>query len=230
MVVRDWMTTEIVWIRPSATVQEALKMMKHYGIRHLPVKNDEGALVGWITDSDVRSVLIASMIERLTVADVMIREPYVASPQDHLDDVAFTMVVKKIGGLPVLEGDRLVGIITVIDVLRAFMEMIGRPEDTGRIDIISPHENHTNLTDLVGLIQMMGGTVLSVCTFFPEKEDNTSPTRVGYSIHVKGKHFSEIVQLLQSRGVSVAFSHAPHPLKTLNKYAHSPSMTQPNAE
>jgi len=166
MLVRDWMSKDVVWIRPEATIQDALKMMKHYGIRHLPVKEGDGTFVGWITDSDVRSVLIASMIEQLTVADVMIREPYIASPEDHLEDVAFVMITKKIGGLPVLEGDRVVGVITVIDVLKAFMEMMGGFESTGRIDVVCKSDDDYDLARVIEIIQNCGATVLSVCTFF----------------------------------------------------------------
>lgn len=222
MLVKDWMTKDVVWIRPEATIQEALKMMKHYGIRHLPVKEGDGTFVGWITDSDVRSVLLASMIEQLTVADVMIREPYIASPEDHLEDVAFVMITKKIGGLPVLDGDQIVGVITVIDVLKAFMEMLGGFESTGRIDVVCKANNDYDLARVIGIIQDTGAKVLSVCTFL---NDSGAESLSGslYSLHVKGKNFSEILETLKARGITVLSSQKPHPVKPAVKYSRSSS-------
>ncbi|MCX7822338.1 MAG: CBS domain-containing protein [Syntrophobacterales bacterium] len=222
MLVKDWMTKEVVWIRPEATIQDALKMMKHYSIRHLPVKEGDGTFVGWITDSDVRSVLIASMIEQLTVSDVMVREPYVASPEDHLEDVAFVMITKKIGGLPVLEGDQLVGVITVIDVLRAFMEMLGGLESAGRIDIVCRSNGDYDLAKIIDIVHNSGATVVSVCTFAGDSGSNESPPGNLYSLHVKGKNFSELLEKLKAQGVIVLSSQRPHPLKPAVKYSRSP--------
>lgn len=222
MLVKDWMSKDVVWIRPEATIQDALKMMKHYSIRHLPVKEADGTFVGWITDSDVRSVLIASMIEQLTVADVMVREPYIASPEDHLEDVAFVMITKKIGGLPVLDGDRLLGVITVIDVLRAFMEMLGGLESTGRIDVVCRSNDDYDLAKIIDIIQSNNGTVLSVCTF-PGDTGNETFTGNLYSLHVKGRNFLEIVDELKARGIVVLSSQKPHPVKPAVKYSRSTS-------
>jgi acetoin utilization protein AcuB len=220
MLVRDWMSKDVVWIRPEATIQDALKMMKHYGIRHLPVKEGDGTFVGWITDSDVRSVLIASMIEQLTVADVMIREPYIASPEDHLEDVAFVMITKKIGGLPVLEGDRVVGVITVIDVLKAFMEMMGGFESTGRIDVVCKSDDDYDLARVIEIIQNCGATVLSVCTFLGEAGSD-SDFGSFYSLHIKGKNFSQVLETLKAKGVTVFSSQQPHPVKPAVKFSCS---------
>lgn len=222
MFVKDWMTKEVVWVRPEVTIQDALRMMKHYSIRHLPVKEGDGAFAGWITDSDVRSVLIASMIEQLTVADVMVRDPYIASPQDHLEDVAFVMITKKIGGLPVLEGDRLVGVITVIDVLRAFMEMLGGFESTGRIDIVCRLNDDYDLARVIELIHNGGATVLSVCTFPGDAVNESLPGNL-YSLHVRGKNFSKIIEELKAKGIIILSSQKPHPVKPAVKYSRSSS-------
>lgn len=224
MLVRDWMTKDVVWIRPEATIQEALKMMKHYGIRHLPVKDSDGTFAGWITDSDVRSVLIASMIEQLTVADVMIREPYIASPEDHLEDVAFVMITKKIGGLPVMENDQIIGVITVIDVLKAFMEMLGGFESTGRIDVVCKANNGYDLSRVIGIIQDSGAKVLSVCTFPDDSSDEFSSGSL-YSLHVKVKNFSELLEMLKTKGIMVLSSQKPHLVKPAVKYSRSSSGT-----
>lgn len=81
MIVRNWMSTDLVTIGKEASIQEALALMKRESIRHLPVVDRQKHLIGWITDADLRGVLIASMIEELTLEDVMIRKPLTADPQ-----------------------------------------------------------------------------------------------------------------------------------------------------
>ncbi len=193
MLVKDWMSTEIIWVDESASIQEALKLMKSHGIRHLPVRNEEGKLTGWITDSDLRGVLIASMLEEINVKDVMIVNPISINPSDHLEDAARIMVEQKIGGLPVIEKDHLVGVITVIDVLKAFLAMFGALEKTVRIDFTLPESIRTDLSKLASIVEAAGGRIKSVCKFYGNQ----------YSIHLEEGNTSKITEVLKKQGVIV---------------------------
>ena len=135
MIVRDWMTTDVVTTTKEASVQDALKLMKRHSIRHLPVVEADGTLVGWVTDADLRSVLIASMLEELSVEDVMVRRPITVSPEDSLERAAQRTLENRIGGLPVVEGQKLVGVITVVDILSAFISMLGLMQSSSRLDV-----------------------------------------------------------------------------------------------
>ncbi|SFM91083.1 CBS domain-containing protein [Thermodesulforhabdus norvegica] len=203
MYIRDWMSRNVIWIESNASIQKALGLMKSHGIRHLPVRDKEGRFVGWITDSDVRGVLIASMLEDLTVADVMIHNPYTVSPDEHLEDAARLMILKKIGGVPVVEyrdGEPVVvGVLTVVDVLRAFMEMFGGLARTERIDVSGTPELLKNLTPLVEAVQKAGGSIQSVCAFVPEAP-NEDPV---ISIHVRKGAVSNILEELGRLGIKV---------------------------
>ena len=81
MIVSHWMSTDLVTIGKQASIQEAMALMKRESIRHLPVVDQQMKLVGWITDADLRGVLIASMLEELTLEDVMIRKPFTVHPE-----------------------------------------------------------------------------------------------------------------------------------------------------
>lgn len=203
MYIRDWMSRNVIWIESGASIQEALRLMKSHGIRHLPVRDREDRFVGWITDSDVRGVLIASMLENLTVADVMIHNPYVVAPDDHLEDAARLMIEKKIGGLPVVEdnerGPVVVGVITVIDVLRAFMEMFGGLARTHRIDILGTPELLKNLTPIVEAVQRAEGAIQSVCVFVPKASDEEPVI----SIHVRKGSLESVLEQLRRLGVKL---------------------------
>ncbi|MGA2405058.1 MAG: CBS domain-containing protein, partial [Syntrophobacteraceae bacterium] len=125
MIVRHWMTTDLVTSRKEASIQEAMALMKQKSIRHLPVVDQEMKLLGWITDADLRGVLIASMLEELTLEDVMIRKPFTVHPEMQIEDAARILLEKRVGGLPIVKDGTLVGIITVADILSAFITFLG---------------------------------------------------------------------------------------------------------
>jgi CBS domain-containing protein len=135
MLVRDWMTTILVTIRPDAPVAEAQHLMRHRRIRHLPVL-DGGRLVGIITDRDVRTALpspatslavreIHYLLDRLLVARVMSRSVVTIGPDAPLAHAVELVLAHRIGAIPVVEGQRLEGIITETDLLRAFAATVG---------------------------------------------------------------------------------------------------------
>jgi acetoin utilization protein AcuB len=134
MKIKDWMTPKVVSVAPGTSVKEAFKIMKKNGFRHLPVvKGDK--LVGFVTDRDLRRPDIADVFKEwndlyrlsddLHVEDVMITDVYKVSPEDDLQKAAEMVLEKHIGALPVCEGGKMVGIITVFDFLRAFVRCKG---------------------------------------------------------------------------------------------------------
>jgi acetoin utilization protein AcuB len=130
MRVADLMSRTPVTVAPSTPVLEARDLMSRHRIRHLLVV--EGSrLVGIVTDRDIRLNLpspatslsvweITYLLARLTVGDVMSKALIVVEPERDARDAARIMLDHKIGALPVLSGERLVGIVTESDFLRAF--------------------------------------------------------------------------------------------------------------
>ncbi len=132
MRVGEKMTKEVITISPKEGVTVAKHILDEKGIRHLPVVSD-GKLVGIITDRDIRRNLpspatsleiheIFYLLEKLQVQSVMTRDVISVTPETSVEDAANLLLAHKIGGLPVLDGERLVGIITEGDVLRALLE------------------------------------------------------------------------------------------------------------
>lgn len=135
MRVSEWMTPAPVTVTPSVTIPKVQELMVHRRIRHLPVVED-GRLVGIITDRDVRTVQPSPatsltvgemhyLLERLTVRAVMTRNVITVAPHESLAEAVRLMLENRIGGLPVTEGERLVGILTEVDLLRAFSTTLG---------------------------------------------------------------------------------------------------------
>jgi acetoin utilization protein AcuB len=105
-------------------IVEALGMMEADGIRHLPVV-DNGKPVGILTQRDLKVVTNLNFAQKLTVADLMVKEPFTVYTKTPLENVAFEMSSKKIGSAIVIdEQGRVDGIFTTTDALNALIEVI----------------------------------------------------------------------------------------------------------
>ncbi len=148
MLVRDWMTPDPVTITPDTPVLEAIKLLKEKGFRRLPVLENE-RLVGIVTDKDLKDAMPSKattlsvwelnyLLSKLTVSEVMAKPVITVQAEEPLEEAALLMEEYKVGGLPVLDGNKLAGIITITDVLRAFIEVMGMKEGGVRITFDVP--------------------------------------------------------------------------------------------
>ena len=131
------MTGRPISIAPDAPIETAMSVMRERRIRHLPVVDDAGRLVGVISDRDVRSVILAPEIDQFLAAEtrrhlvdagttlrdvpvnrIMTSPVITTTPQAPLAQAAAIMHERRIGCLPVLSGGRLIGIVTDRDVLK----------------------------------------------------------------------------------------------------------------
>jgi acetoin utilization protein AcuB len=136
MSVRDRMSRRVTTVRPEARLSEAALLMRTRKIRHLPVVDRAGRLVGMVTARDLRQALFApavqsetedvlGLLETLAVGDVMTRSVLSVRAATSIRDAARLMHERKLGALPVVERERLIGLLTETDVLRAFEELLG---------------------------------------------------------------------------------------------------------
>ena len=131
--VKDWMTTDPITISPKTHIPEAQDLMGRYKIRRLPVI-ENGKLVGIVTLGDVREAgpsdasslskyEVDFLVAKLTVEEIMTPDPKTLTNEASLHEAAKLMLEHKIGGVPILDGDGLVGMITESDVFRALIEV-----------------------------------------------------------------------------------------------------------
>jgi len=135
MLVGQIMSQKIVTISPDKGVGQALKLMQKHQIRHLPVIT-RNRMVGWITSRDLREILLASMLEEIKVGDVMVQAPISVTADTEVEEAARLIHEHKIGGMPVMEGDKLVGVITMLDLISAFIAMLGLLKSSSRLDLL----------------------------------------------------------------------------------------------
>lgn len=130
MSVADHMSPRVVTADPQMPVADAKALFAKHRIRQLPVLRRD-RVVGIITDRDVRS----SRDPKRKVADAMTAKPLVISPHASVDEAARLLRTYKIGALPVVDGGKLVGILTGSDVLDAFVELSGVAEPSYRLTV-----------------------------------------------------------------------------------------------
>jgi acetoin utilization protein AcuB len=133
MLVQDVMQRVVATVAPEASVREAVRLARQRGIRHVPVL-DKGRLVGIVSDRDLKEVLAACAareelgegdpVARTRVDMIMTREVVTAAPTTLVTDAAARMLERRISALPVLDGERLVGIVTETDVLGALLAAV----------------------------------------------------------------------------------------------------------
>ena len=161
MKVRDLMIPEPITVSENASIQEALETMKANAIRHLPVTGAHQTLKGLLTLADLKAGLLPSMIVDVSLTDLIIRDPIVVSPDDDMEKAAQLIYRYKIGGMPVVEEDRLVGIITESDILRAFIDMMGILMSSSRLNVVI-EEAPGAFKKAVQIIEDGGGDIINV--------------------------------------------------------------------
>jgi len=123
--VSKYMSTTPISIGKAQTLADAQKVMQSEGIRHLPVL-DGGRLLGMLTDRDVHLIESLKGVDptKVLVEDAMSQNAFSVAPETPLDEVVSTMADRKYGSAVVLDGNRLVGILTTVDVCRALAELL----------------------------------------------------------------------------------------------------------
>ncbi|MFZ0547659.1 MAG: CBS domain-containing protein [Candidatus Promineifilaceae bacterium] len=152
MLVKDCMTRHPVMISPTTKAAEAENVMTENKVRHLPVVGDGKRLEGLVTRQslaikpDMLGSLnvweITRLLANMTVKQVMVKasEVITIAPNKTIERAARTMSEHKIGCLPVIEEGIVVGIITEVDLLNAFQQMLGLPASGIRVTVRMPNQ------------------------------------------------------------------------------------------
>ncbi len=137
MKVEAWMSSPAITVPADVPASLALRKMMEHEIRRLPIVDEEGDLIGLVADRDLRAALPPHGIPRTDetyrpaeedppVAQIMRRSISVVAPTDHLGEAVRIMHDQKITGLPVCEGRRVVGVITVQDMMEVLLVALER--------------------------------------------------------------------------------------------------------
>ncbi len=143
MKIREIMQTKVVTVETGSLAKEAFEIMRRGHFRHLPVVDKAGRVQGILSDRDIRNVTV--MLDRdlqgpedylipntAKVVDLMVRVPVTASPDEDVLSAVEAMRDHGFSCLPVLDGKKLVGILTVSDLLKLLAKLLGQLGPVGR--------------------------------------------------------------------------------------------------
>jgi len=216
MLVQDIMTRQVVAIGPEMPIRDVNVLMEQRNIRHFPILENVGKgpartgpddqdaavdrLVGIVSDRDLRLVgadhplAPAGVAATDPVRRVMVAPVLTAHPLDPIEETAKTLRENKIGAMPVMEGDHLVGIVTGIDMLDALVRMSGVYEAATRLEVEVPNRPGA-LASLLAAIAERRHNVSSVMTSRADAESVTFVLRVAtvdgrrLAEHLRGQGF-----------------------------------------
>jgi acetoin utilization protein AcuB len=182
MLVEQRMSKHPVVCSPDMPVDEALNFMRQEKVRRLPVIGKDRELLGIVSEKDLLYVSPSPattlsvfemhyLLSKIKVGDVMSKQVITVAEDTPLEDAARIMADNKIGGLPVLRGDKLVGIITETDLFKVFLELLGARESGCRVSAIVP-EGKGLLAKLTAAISIKGGDFVSLGTFLGDDPTN----------------------------------------------------------
>jgi acetoin utilization protein AcuB len=196
MKIKSWMQANPVTIDRDALLQDAQKLMKENDFRHLPVVDEDNNMVGFITESDLREFSFPAMVDDIPIHQVMVINPITINQNSSIESAAKLIHDYKIGGLPVLDKKKLVGIITLSDLLAAFIELLGILKSSTRLDVIVSKKG--GVDDVTRIVKRFNGEIVSIAL-----ESQTSRRKVHYFRLDKCDNIDPIVKALEKAGHKV---------------------------
>ena len=181
MLVGERMSSPVITISPDLPIIDALGLMKHEKIRRTPVVKD-GMLVGIVSDKDLLNASpspaaslsvweINYIMSKITIREVMTKNVLTVMVDTPIEEAARIMADNKIGGLPVIKDDKIVGIITETDLFKVFLELMGARDEGVRVTAYIPEQRGV-LARLTQAIAGAGGNFIAFGQFHGEDKTN----------------------------------------------------------
>jgi len=208
MLVKNRMTKNPITVKPDLPIAEALEWMRREKVRHFPVVNKKGKLIGVVARDDLlyaspSPVTSLSMWEvtylmsQVTVKEAMTEDVITGTEDMPLEEAARVMFDEKIGCLPVMRDGTVVGIITESDLFAAFLELFGAHDLGVRLTVLAPYYKGS-LADIATKITEAGGLIIALNVF--EGED---PSNWGCTLKVTDISQDELLEVVEPLIVEV---------------------------
>ncbi|MFZ8763644.1 MULTISPECIES: CBS domain-containing protein [Enterococcus] len=214
MSVQDFMTKNVIAVKPETPIFDAVDLMKKNDIHRLPVLKHE-KLVGLITEGIIAEAMPSKatslsvyeanyLLNKTTVGDVMEKKVLTIAPDDLLEDAIYKMRQHNVGVLPVLAGEKLVGMITNNDIFDAFLKITGYNEGGARITL-QITEDHQGI--LAKITQLLADHEISILTVVVNRMELATIVE----IQVSSRNTEMLRQLLTAEGFVVKAVVATNP-------------------
>ena len=176
MLVKNWMSKNVISVDVEASMQIATMLMKMHRIRMLPVVDNE-ELVGVITDRDLKKASASDatsleihellfLLTKIKVKEIMAKEPITVTPDWTIEETAELLLENKISGVPVVGGKKAIaGVITQTDVFRVLISLTGI--EKGGIQFSFKVEDRPGtIKEIADLIRIFDGQIISILSSY----------------------------------------------------------------
>lgn len=204
MLVEEIMKKDVFTLRSDQTVQDVLDLFEEKRIRHAPIV-DEGKVVGIVTDRDLKDAMPSMFTVspkgepyKKKVSEIMTKNPMIAHPLDFVEEIALLFYEQKIGCLPVVSQNELVGFLTETDLLYTYIELTGAHQPGSQIEIKVPNRSGA-LYEVSKVFYEHKVNVLSVLVY-PDREDNSNKI---LAFRIKTMNPISIIEDLRKEGFDV---------------------------
>jgi acetoin utilization protein AcuB len=176
MLVKNWMSKNVVTVDVNDSMQEATKLLKKNNIRMLPVMK-KGKLVGVLTDRDLKRASASDattleihellyLLTRIKVKDLMARNPITVPPEFTVEETARVLLNNKISGVPVVDGNgKVVGVITQTDIFKVMISLTGIANE-GIQFAFQLKDRSGSIKEVADIIREFGGRMVSILTSY----------------------------------------------------------------
>ncbi len=175
MFVSEWMTRKIITIAPDSSVSDAVRLMKEKKIKHIPVVKDE-RLKGIISDRDIREFSPSKatsldvyelhyLLATTRVKEMMKTKVFIIAPDSPIEEAAMLMLDNNIGSLPVVEGGKVVGIISDRDIFRVLVDITGVRHGGHRV-AVTVEDKPGSVREVADIIRKYGFSLQSILTSY----------------------------------------------------------------
>lgn len=199
MLVKDRMTPNPITILPDATHRQAAELMREHHIHHLPVLDKGGNLVGIVVEQDLLAAQpspattlsiyeIHGLLSKLQIRQIMKHPVHTTTPDCPIEEAARVMLSEDVGCLPVVEGGKVVGIITDTDIFRVLVTMLGGGEEGARFTLQVVNRPGV-LAKVAQIVADAGGNIISVTAW--HDEGSASPAAY-ITIKEQGANFAHL--------------------------------------
>ena len=209
MKVRDRMSENVRTVGLDTSINEAFSLMKENNIRRLPVV-EKGKVTGIITIGDLNQASPSTattlsihelnyLLAKTKVKDIINKKQKLITvgPDNYIETAAKLMRKYRISGLPVVEDNKLVGIITETDIFDALIDILGVHKTHSRIDFYTADRPGT-IASITGMIAEKGKNILNTVVFFDEKK-----SKYKMILRIEELDCEDVINELKNRGYEV---------------------------
>jgi acetoin utilization protein AcuB len=182
MLIKDWMTQDVIFVESDVSMMKVSKIMKEKRIRRIPVVDGAKKLLGIVTDRDIKEASPSKattldihelyyLLSEIKVKDIMTAKPFTVTPDNTIERASLIMMEKRVGGLPVVDDQNtVVGIITESDIFKVLISITGAQFGGVQLAFKLPN-TEGSLKEVLEVMRNEQARIISILTSYGRQEE-----------------------------------------------------------